>query len=126
MNIGLNLDFYTYPEFAAFPSYAFKLGAWFWTQNAFVVTSPNLAIKESLNKLVDGTFFNFSMLTHSLTNNLQSLKQRANLNELILREINNLTLKRGQGIVCSDGEAGEKGYAVPICLGTRKNLFNFN
>ena len=119
------MDIYNYPEFAAFPSYAFKLGAWFWTNNSFVVTSTNLAQKASLNILVDGTFFNYSMLTHSLTSNLQSLKQRANLNEFILREINNLTLKRGQGISCNisnDGDESEMGYAVPVCLGLGKKF----
>lgn len=105
------------PEYAAFPSYAFKIAAWFWTSNAYVVQSTSLSRKESLNILADGTFFNYTMLTNSLTNNLQSLKQRADINDLILKELSYSTLKRGQGILCSRGEnQNETGFAIPICL----------
>jgi len=113
----LAIDLVINPEYAVFPSYAFKIAAWFWNENAYIVQSTSLSRKESLNILVDGTFFNFTMLTNSLTNNLQSLKQRAAINDLILNELNYGTLKRGQGISCSAGEnKNETGYAVPICL----------
>ena len=70
--LNLNNNLIQYPEYAVFPSNAFKIAAWFWKSNAFVVKSTSISKKESLNNLVDGTFFNFTMLTHSLTNNLQS------------------------------------------------------
>ena len=127
---GLNLsnnNLIQYPEYAVFPSNAFKIAAWFWKSNAFVVKSTSISKKESLNNLVDGTFFNFTMLTHSLTNNIQSLKQRAELNDLILKELNYNALKRGQGIQCTDesdgGKSNETGFAVPICLSDFKKSF---
>ena len=114
---GLTADLVLNPEYAVLPSYAFKIAAWFWIENAYVVKSTSLSSKESLNILVDGTFFNYTMLTNSLTNNLQSLKQRASLNDLILNELKYGTLKRGQGISCSIGEnKNETGFAIPICL----------
>ncbi len=111
---------------AAFPSNAFKLAAWFWKQNAYVIKSLNPAKKESLNNLVDSSFFSYTMLTHSLTNNLQSLKQRANLNEQILNMLNSSNkMKRGQGIGCSfkNGNRNLSGLAVPICLADFKKPY---
>jgi predicted chitinase len=125
--LNLNNNLIQYPELAVFPSNAFKIAAWFWKSNAFVVKSNSISKKESLNNLVDGTFFNFTMLTHSLTNNLQSLKQRAELNDLILKELNYNALKRGQGIQCTDesdgGKSNETGFAVPICLSDFKKSY---
>ncbi len=125
--LNLNINLIQYPEYAVFPSNAFKIAAWFWKSNAYVVKSTSISKKESLNNLVDGTFFNFTMLTHSLTNNLQSLKQRAELNDLILKELNYNALKRGQGIKCTDesdgGKSNETGFAVPICLSDFKKSY---
>jgi len=126
-SIGLNdNNLLQYPEYAVFPSKAFKIAAWFWKSNAYVVNSTSISKKESLNNLVDGTFFNFTMLTHSLTNNLQSLNQRAGLNDLILKYLNYNNLKRGQGIQCtdeSDSNNNETGFAVPICLSDFKKSY---
>ena len=62
------------------------------------------------------------MLTHSLTSNLQSLKSRAIVNDLILNELNYGVLKRGQGVQCSFKD-DETGYAVPICLADFKKSY---
>lgn len=103
------------PERAVFPSKAFKLGSWFWNENAFIITSNDVSSKGNLNDLVDGTFHNFSLLTHSLTNDLQKLKERAIFNDLVLNELEKPAMKRGQGVECDVSGHG-KGYAVPICL----------
>ena len=103
------------PEWAAFPSVAFKLASWFWNENAFIILNEKPALKGNLNTLVDGTFLNFSLLTHSLTNDLQKLKERATINDLILSELEQPTMKRGQGIEC-EVQGNGKGFAVPICL----------
>jgi hypothetical protein len=110
-----DFDLLKYPERAAFPSVAFKLGSWFWNENAFIITSNGVSSRGNLNDLVDGTFHNFSLLTHSLTNDLQKLKERAIINDLILNELEKPAMKRGQGIECEISGYG-KGFAVPICL----------
>jgi predicted chitinase len=92
-------DLVSNPERVAFPSIAFKVGAWFWDKNAYVIKSDKPAIKESLSILADGTFLNFTHMTHSLTNNLNSLAQRANVNDLIIKELNQTNIKRGQGFL---------------------------
>lgn len=102
------------PEQAAFPSIAFRLATWFWRENAYVILTDDRAFKGDLSQLVDGTFVNFTHLTHALTNNLQSLKDRAEFNDRVLVELKQTSMKRGQGIECSIGD--ERGYAVPICL----------
>jgi hypothetical protein len=73
--------------------------------------------------LVDGTFHNFTLLTHALTNDLTKLKERANFNELVLIEINYPSLKRGKGIACRISTENETGYAVPICLSDFKKPY---
>ena len=64
-NIFLNIlflkignDLINKPEKAAFPSVAFKLAAWFWNQNAYVIKSNLTSSKGDLNELADGTFSN--------------------------------------------------------------------
>ena len=103
------------PEKAAFPSLAFKIAAWFWTKNAFIILSKEKALRGSLNVLVDGTFHNFTLLTHSLTNNLQKLIDRANFNDLVLAELDRPAMKRGSGVICEIPGAGA-GVAVPVCM----------
>lgn len=49
-----------------------------------------------------------------MTNDIESLKQRAIINERILTEMNTPMIKRGQGVECLIDD--EQGYAVPICL----------
>ena len=49
-----------------------------------------------------------------MTGYIESLKERAILNERILDELNFPSIKRGEGITCQ--LEGEIGYAVPICL----------
>ena len=66
--------------------------------------------------MVDGTFHNFTLLTHALTNDLTKLKERANFNELVLIEIKYPSMKRGKGIECKISTETEIGYAIPICL----------
>ncbi len=100
----------------SFPSIAFKTAAWFWTQNAYVVKDTSPAKVTNLNEMADGTFLGFTQLTHSLTTRVKSLKERALINELILKEFSETSaLKRGEGIACNLND-GTRGYAVPICL----------
>ena len=131
------------PEKAAFPSVAFKLAAWFWNQNAYVIKSNSTSSKGDLNELADGTFsnhflchyfikkniflflylvVNFALLTHSLANNdIDKLKERVTFNDLVLNELNYPPLKRGQGIKCNIG--ADPGYAVPMCLSDFKKPY---
>jgi uncharacterized protein YegL len=109
----LGWDIVENPERAAFPSVAFKLAAWFWRENAYVIKTNQRAEKGNLNELVDGTFHNFTLLTHSLTNNLQNLKDRANFNDEVLKELKTSSLKRGQGVGCEI--SSRQGVAVPMC-----------
>jgi predicted chitinase len=97
-NSRLGLDLINKPERAAFPSVAFKLAAWFWNENAYIIKTNSTASKGNLNELVDGTFFNFTMIVHALTNDVAKLKERANFNDLVLAELKYPSMKRGQGI----------------------------
>lgn len=65
------------------------------------------------------------MLTNSLTPSWQSLKDRANLNEKILLELNNTKFKRGNGIEChfKHGLKNLTGVAVPLCLSDTNQLY---
>lgn len=106
-------------EQAAFPSSAFRLASWFWRENAYLIVNNQKAQKGDLSQLADGTFLNFTHLTHVLTNNLQALKDRAEFNDLVLAELKVTSMKRGQGIECQINDTdGERhiGYAIPICL----------
>ena len=84
------------PETVAYPSIAFKVAAWFWRENAYVIKKVGKAEKGNLNELCDGTFINFAHLTHALTSNLNSLKERASINDKVLKELEYTTMKRGQ------------------------------
>ena len=96
------------------PSVGFKIATWIWTKNSYVITENKPAKKGNLNDLADGTFHNFTLITHSLTQNIQYLKDRANRYEEIVRILKCSSIKRGRGIEC---EFGSKiGIAVPICL----------
>ena len=92
------------------------MATWFWTENAFIIRSNQSSTKGSLNELADGTYHNFTLLTHSLTNDLGKLKERATINEIILNEMKYTSMKRGQGVRCNIVSEKEAGYAVPICL----------
>lgn len=111
----IRFNIYNEPDKTVFPSIAFKVAAWFWRENAYVINSTEKARKSSLNQLADGTFVSFVQLTHSLTNKISSLKERAVLNERILDQFKRGAMKRGHGVTC---ELKDKsvGYAVPICL----------
>jgi hypothetical protein len=113
LNDALGFDLMLSPERVAFPSVAFHVAVWVW-KNSFILKSKDEPQRGNLNELTDGTFHSFTQLTHSLTNNIQSLVDRAKLNDLILGELKYPSLKRGQGIDCE--LESEKGYAVPICL----------
>ena len=122
-NLSINNDLLKNPELAAFPSIAFRLGSWFWNNNAFIITSDQKATKGSLNDLIDGTFHNFTLLTHSLTNDLGKLKNRTDFNELVLKELNYPMMKRGKGIECRISSEKDVGYAIPICLSDFKRSY---
>lgn len=119
----LKLNILNNPELGAFPSNAFKLAAWFWTENAFIIKENKPAKKGNLNELVDGTFHSFTHLTHSLTNDLTKLKERATLNEKILEEFKSLSMKRGQGIECRIGANSSVGFSVPVCMADFKRSY---
>ncbi|RNA15112.1 collagen alpha-1(XII) chain-like [Brachionus plicatilis] len=111
---NLRVDIVKNPEKVAFPSIAFRIAAWFWRQNAFVITTNAPAKKNDLGMLADGTYHNFTLLTYSLTNNLQKLKDRTELYESIIKNAGYGSIKRGFGVVCEIGS--NTGYSVPICL----------
>jgi len=119
----LKLNLVNNPELGAFPSIAFKLASWFWNENAFIIKGNQTAKKGSLNELADGTFLSFTHLTHSLTNDLTKLKDRATLNEKILEEFKFLSMKRGQGIECTIGINKTVGYSVPVCMADFKRPY---
>ena len=102
------------PEKVAFPSIAFKVASWFWTKNAYIVRNNGSLNDGNFNELADGSFLKFSLLTFSMTSSIESLKERAILNEKTLAELNYLSIKRGEGIKCQVED--DIGYAVPICL----------
>lgn len=102
------------PERVAFPSIAFQVASWFWRQNAYVITENAAAKKDDLGILADGTYHNFTLLTYSLTSNLQKLKDRTELYEAIIRDAGYGSIKRGFGVECEIGP--NIGYSVPICL----------
>ena len=116
--MDLPYDVFMEPEAVAFPSVAFPLAAWFWNSNAYPVTRANMPVTEptDLNQLADGSFMGFTQITHALTNQLSSLKERAALNEDILQEIGFAPLTRGSGDQCKLTGGGREGRAVPICL----------
>jgi hypothetical protein len=110
LNKTTGYDLVSYPERVAFPSIAFKIAAWFWNENAYVIKKNGPAIKESLSLLADGTFVNYVHLTHALTNNLNSLTQRSYVNDRIISALSTTSIKRGQGVKCLI--ENEEGYAV--------------
>ena len=121
-NDKLRLSILDKPENVAFPSVGFKVAGWFWRENAYVIKEAEKAEKSNLNELADGTFVGFTHLTHSLTTNLKSLKERALINDKILAELKHPSVKRGQGVSCNMVD-GEVGYAVPICLLDHKRSY---
>ncbi len=98
------------------PSIAFKVAAWFWTENAEVIVDTNEAYKSSLNRLADGTFLSFIQLTHSITTSIKNLKERAKYNEDILEKFEYVSMKRGQGVECILHSTELTGQAIPVCL----------
>jgi collagen type VI alpha len=112
--LNLNINLVNEPEKAAFPSYAFKIGAWIWSENIPILKTNQTALKGDANQLADGTFHSFTLLTHALTTDLSELKERANFLDFVLLELNYPSLKRGNGISCNIGQ--DDGYAVPVCL----------
>lgn len=104
------------PDKVSLPSIAFKIAAWFWTENAYVIVDTNEAYKSSLNRLADGTFLSFTQLTHSITTNIKSLKERAKYNEEILEQFEYVSMKRGQGVECILHSTELIGHAIPVCL----------
>ena len=118
----LDYDVLSEPETVAYPHVAFPIAAWFWKKNAYPVTKNSTVENPTdLNKLTDGSFLSFTQLTHSLTNHISSLKERAIINEAILKRIGFSPLIRGQSdpsdVYCPNSNPnGDPGYAVPICL----------
>jgi hypothetical protein len=91
------------PEAAGFPTIAFRIARWTWVQNSYLITSNGPA-KKNLNLLTDGTFHNFSLITHAFTDNINHLKERAILYENIVNELGCKTIKRGRGVACKMSE----------------------
>jgi hypothetical protein len=85
------------PEAAGLPTIAFIIAKWLWTQNSYLITSNGPAKKGNLNLLTDGTFHNFSLITHAFTDNVEHLKQRTLSYEDIVKELECKSIKRGKG-----------------------------
>lgn len=83
-----------------------------------MITNNQPAKKGSLNSLADGTFHNFTLLTHSLTTNVQNLKERAQFYEDGVNELKCRAIKRGKGVGCSidSADIALEGFAVPVCI----------
>ena len=92
------------------------MAAWFWTENAYVIVDTNEAFKNGLNRLADGTFISYTTLTHAITINIKSLKERAKYNEDILKQFEYVSMKRGEGVECIFRTTEKTGRAIPICL----------
>lgn len=95
-----NYDLLFAPEAAAMPTVAFRISTWLWTQNSYLITENGAAKKGNLNSIADGTFHNFTLITHAFTDNIQHLKQRAQYYEDIVKELNCKGIKRGRGVQC--------------------------
>ncbi|CAF0734370.1 unnamed protein product [Brachionus calyciflorus] len=109
------------PESLVLPSTGFLVGSWVWNENLYVLQNNKPAQKGNLNALVDGTYFNFTQITYSITSNLVDLKERSILYEKTVDELKCPRIKRGFGIVCE--VQNEKGYAVPDCLADHKRPY---
>lgn len=110
-----------YPEKAAFPSVAFKIAAWYWLNNAFIIKSNEAPKKGSLNELADGTYHSFSLLVYSLTSDPFALLQRLEINDRILNEMRFRPIKKGRGVNCVLDD--QPGYTVPICFSSQKSSY---
>lgn len=110
------------PERAAFPSVAFKLAAWFWKENAFVPSTNQVSKRGNLNQLATGYYHDYVQLTHSISNKLRSLRERAYLNDEILDELKADKMQRGRGISCQLSGRGT-GFTVPLCLNDFKRPY---
>ena len=73
------------------------MASWYWNENSYLIKENDDLYKGNMNELVDGTFFNFTMLTHGLTTDVTNLKDRALFNDLVLSELKYPTLKTGRG-----------------------------
>jgi len=114
--LDLDVNIFEEPYKLAMPSIAFKVAAWFWAKNAYVIVDNNEAFKNNLNRLADGTFISFTQLTHAITTNIKSLKERAKYNDDILEKFEFVSMKRGQGVECILRSTERTGHAIPVCL----------
>lgn len=74
-----------------------------------------------MNSLANGTFHNFALLTHSLTDSLQDLAERTLYYEKAVKDLKCTSIKRGQGTQCTID--GKTGYSAPICMRDQKREF---
>ena len=92
----LRYNIHNRPWTVSYPSIALKVAAWFWRENAYAVLDLAPSKKTNLNELCDGTYLSFTQLTHSLTNHIKALKERAIINENTLEAFKQSAMKRGQ------------------------------
>jgi hypothetical protein len=83
-----------------------------------LITINGTAKQGNLNLIADGTYHNFSLITHSFTDNIEHLKERTKFYEELVSELGCLGIKRGRGLTCEikNGFKNSLGFAVPICL----------
>ena len=103
------------PDAVALPTVAFRIASWLW-RNAYLITKNGPATRGNLNSIADGTFHNFSLITHAFTDNLVHLRERSQYYEDIVAELKCKGIKRGRGVSCELSESKPLGYAVPVCL----------
>ena len=74
------------------------MASWYWNENSYLIKESDDPYKGNANELIDGTFFNFSMITHALTTDVTNLKERVLFNDLVLNELKYPSLKTGRGL----------------------------
>jgi hypothetical protein len=119
---GLPVNIFNNPEHVAFPSIAFKVASWYWTNNSIILTGLNQESKDSMSTLADGTFHSFTMMTTVLTHKIYQLRNRAEYFENAVKELKCFRIKRGNGVSC-ELTSSETGFAVPICLNNFRRPF---
>lgn len=97
-----------------FPSIAFRIAAWIWSQNSLLITENATPKKGNLNLLADGTFHNFSLISHALTQSKPEYMERADYYDKAVAALSCKGIKRGQGVSCDI--KSQPGYSVPICI----------
>lgn len=78
-----------------------------------IITENAPSKKGNLNLLADGTFQNFAMITHTISQSEAEFMERAAYYDKSTKVLSCKDIKRGQGAACA--VKSQSGYSVPIC-----------